>query len=166
MQWVTLWCDLKRKHKTSQGPFSSLYFFFSFLIFPCHQGQVGKHRKGIIFYTKSRHLLSPFLIAAPHIRSTGWSSVGSDVSLSALGSLLVYLYWITDLLFFFVQMGPAEFFKYTNSRAFGRGDGSKEHCRQWWVEQVGRIQTQGQFIFGVALILPGGLHVPFEGVIF
>jgi len=63
-------------------------------------------------------------------------------------------------------MGPAAFAKYSNSRAFGRGDGSKERCRQQWVKQVGRIQVQGQFIFGVALILPRGLQVPFELVFF
>lgn len=73
--------------------------------------------------------------------------------MSALSSLLVYLHGITDLLFFLLQMGPAAFFKYSNSRAFGRGDGSKECCRQWWVKQVGRIQMSGQFISGVALML-------------
>lgn len=77
----------------------------------------------------------------------------------------MHLYGITDLLFFLVQMGPAAFFKYSNSRAFGRGDGSKEHCRQRWVKQVGRIQTQGQFIFGVALILSRGPRVPLESII-
>lgn len=87
------------------------------------------------------------------------------VTVPALGSLLVYLYGITDLLFFLVQMGPAAFFKYSNSRAFRRRDGSKEHGRRQWVKQVGRIQMQGHFIFGVALFLPCGPHVPFELVI-
>lgn len=63
-------------------------------------------------------------------------------------------------------MGPAGIFKYSYSGAFRRADGSKELSRQQWVGQMGRIQMQGQFIFGVALILPCGLHVPFELFIF
>lgn len=43
---------------------------------------------------------------------------------------------------------------------------AQKSSRQQWVKQVGRIQMQGQFIFGVALILPPGLHVPFESVIY
>lgn len=167
MQWVTLWCDLKRKHKTSQAPFSSFFstlclFVFNFSLSSRSSRKIQKRDK--FSREKQTPPLSSLLL--PRLGALADQLRLRCVTVPALGSLLVYWYWITDLLFFLVQVGPAAFFKYSNSRAFRRRGGSKEHRRQQWVKQVGRIQMQGHFIFGVALFLPCGPHVPFELVIF